>query len=449
MSCVAYSLKHIVVGTLIVIGLAQAAITVIAASRLGLPGLIGADFIAFYTGGTIVAQGHGQSLYDLNKQREVEELLETQTGVPIDQHFFLAFDNPPLGAVLLVPFAQLPPEVAFVIWTAINVGLCALVFWTYLFRSDQAFQLKLFFGLSWFLYVPVFLSFFYGQMTGIVVGLMGAAILSLVSGRDATAGVALAVLAAIKPQYAVVLGIVLVFKWRVRALLSGAITGSLLGLASLVLIGFSGVNDYRTIIATVGSFRGIGAYHIEPQIMINWRGLLLTFFPWISDNAGMLLAYALGLVTIGFVLFAWRDPWQPASHDFSWRLLLTLSATLLASYHTHAHGAVLLLMPLLLWVRKSSEPGTVDLPLPIPFPHLNNQDSIKRMLIALTYFPPLLLFDLLGPRTLGLDMRWTLSVWTIFCLLVMVIIAGLISVVVPDDPASNARRPLAEANRYI
>lgn len=79
-----------------------------------------ADFTAFYTGWTIVREGKGASLYDLNLQAQYQQaLLQGRSfydGV-------LPFINPPHIALLLSPFAWLPRTTAYFIWSLIQAAL--------------------------------------------------------------------------------------------------------------------------------------------------------------------------------------------------------------------------------------------------------------------------------------------------------------------------------------
>src|SRR6185437_9114380 len=63
-------------------------------------------------------------LYALDRQREVQQRVEAAAGVPADQRFTLAFDNPPPAALVLAPFALLPPGPSYAVWTGLNLTLC-------------------------------------------------------------------------------------------------------------------------------------------------------------------------------------------------------------------------------------------------------------------------------------------------------------------------------------
>jgi hypothetical protein len=232
-------------------------------------------------------------------------------------------------------------------------------------------------------------------MMGLVLLLFGLAVYWLRGEQWGRAGVALAVLAAVKPQYAVVLLLIVVVQGWWRAALVTAITGSTLAVLSLALVGWDGLLAYLHELGALDPYGGNGAYLIDPGAMINWRALLLHVFPALPDRVGFLLTNALALITIGGALLAWKRAERRREDPFGWPLLIATAATLLASYHSHVHGAALLLVPYLL-LRDGRTPGC-------------------RWLIATAFWPPVLALALLGPAVLAL--RPALSLYFIAWLL--------------------------------
>ena len=119
--------RRLVSRALVVIGLAVFAI------YLGLwAALIGgghtdqADYTAFYTGWTIVADGRGADLYDPTVQAEVQrEILGGRTF----EAGLNPFNNPPHLVVPFVPLAWLPLDVSYLVWAAVQLGLLGWLIW--------------------------------------------------------------------------------------------------------------------------------------------------------------------------------------------------------------------------------------------------------------------------------------------------------------------------------
>lgn len=434
------NLRRLLLWFLIALALLRAGQTVAAALPLGLPGLLGGDYVAYYTAGTLVLRGEVHHLYDLDGQRQVQQAVETKAGVPAAQQFTMAFDNPPPAALLLAPLALLPPGWSFVLWTGLNVALClaalGLVAPTWgrggevregglrhrrflgnasrAARGDGAGRTRRSQGgaspatedqadgrgslAPLLLFYPVLLGLFYGQMIGPVLLLYALAVRWLADGAEARAGAALAVLAAVKPQYALVLLLFVALKGRWRAVAAAALVGGALLALSAALVGPAGLLGYERELAQLDPYAGDPSYMIDPNVMINWRAVLLTFAPALSPRAGFLLTNLFALATIVVAAVAWRGPWRPTAPAFGWQVLAATAATLLASYHSHAHGAVLLLVPYLLLAQA---PGGLTVG--------------GRRLATLAYWPPLVLLALAGPAVLAL--RAPLSLLLIGCLL--------------------------------
>lgn len=393
---------------------------VVAAAPLGLPGLVGGDFTAYLTAGKIVDQGSVRQLYDLTLQRQNEAALEARAGVPAAQRFMLAFDNPPPAALLFAPLALLAPAAALAVWTLINLACTA---WSALLlaRGVSISRLEaITLALGMLVFWPALLGFFYGQMMGMVLLLFTLAVLSLRNGRDASSGVALATLAAIKPQYALILAIIAALQWRRRALVSGLFTGVAFGGFSLALVGWSGLLAYRREIALLDPYAGNSAYLIDPQAMINWRAVLLHVAPNLTQNAGFLLTSALSAVTIVIALAVWRRASRTGVDPFGWPLLVVTAATLLATYHSHIHGAALLIVPYMLLS------GT--------------RTGAFGVLVFLTFWPPVVALAMLGP--LALALRPAVSMYYIACLLLMMMV-GIWQTWARKGKTADTQRPSA------
>jgi hypothetical protein len=156
----------------------------------------------------------------------------------------------------------------------------------------------------------------------------------------------------LKPQYGVCFGFVYVYKRRWRAVAGMAAGGLLIVLASFAVAGTEGMQAYVHSLTQFSGFRDVDPT-VAPQAMINWRALLINFAPGISEAQGQRLTLALALATAGTLPLVWRGRWDPRSDRFAPAILATVLVTLLASPHSHAHGATLLLVPGLLLLNRT------------------------------------------------------------------------------------------------
>lgn len=158
-------------------------------------GRVGGDFPAFYSAGTVVADGDIEQLWDPATQAAAQEgLLGGEEG-------FIMFPYAPHVAAAYSGFAQLPYRTAYVVHTLLMVGF--LVAALHLLRPlvavvDRWFWLTL--GVTLTTY-PVFVGVGGGQNTALTLFLVAAIWRSLADDRESLAGLAAAALL-FRPQYA-------------------------------------------------------------------------------------------------------------------------------------------------------------------------------------------------------------------------------------------------------
>jgi hypothetical protein len=196
---------------LILIAIAAAFVIVIAAGSGSdtASGRVGGDFPAFYSAGTIVADGNVENLYDPAVQAAAQvELLGGEDG-------FIMYPYAPYVAGAYSAFSGLPYRTAYVIHTALMVA--ALVGALTLIRPmigvlDRWFSLVL--GAVATTY-PIFVGTSGGQNTALTLLLLAAVWRALAEDREAWAGIAVALLL-FRPQYALpMLGLLFLGRhWR-------------------------------------------------------------------------------------------------------------------------------------------------------------------------------------------------------------------------------------------
>ncbi len=193
-----------------------------------------ADYTAFYTGWTIVADGHGQDLYDpavqATVQREILGGRSFEAGLN-------PFNNPPHLVVPFVPLAWLPLDISYLAWAAIQVALLAWLVWRLwsAVAQDWSADERLALIAASLAATPLVVTFLQGAFSLLVCVAVIEAYLALRRGRDGSAGAWLA-LASIKPQAVATLGVMVLVgrRWRVIAV-GAAVVVALAAIATLVL----------------------------------------------------------------------------------------------------------------------------------------------------------------------------------------------------------------------
>lgn len=265
---------------------------------------------------------------------------------------------PPIFMKLFDVFTEPAPPVGFLLWTAFNLLLAAFVARRLAGEFDTAspWLVTLFFVGSF----PLMLALFAGQVVVLLLVCVFFAMTDFEHGREFRAGVWTGLLI-LKPQYAICLVLVYLFKRRTVAALGFASGAGAVLIGSIAVGGISGVVAYgRMLLTSYPTFTGNTG--IDPNGMIGWRELALTFFPRLATKESLLLVATLSLLTLALLPLIWRGEWKPSDPRFATQMTATFAATLLVAYHSQPHGAALLLVPGgLVLARKSAPPSACRL----------------------------------------------------------------------------------------
>jgi hypothetical protein len=312
---------------------------------------LGVDFRHLYSQARVLSSGRPWAIYDRDAVAQVGQALAVYAHDPVlnrrDPVWVMepgVVPYPPVFAWLFAPFTLPPPPIGFALWTGLNL-LATLYLGarmaTLFPKGERRWVVPLL-----LVSFPVVYTFMLGQPMMLLACAVAECYLSLRAGHDLSAGLWLSVLL-FKPQYGILLGPLLLWKRRWRAVTGVAAGGVVILAASVLLVGVEALRAFPSALMGMSDFRGGGGTY--PGNMINWRKVILTAQEWLgprlSDQSAVLLTVLLGVATAGCALAAWRGPWSPREPRFAVRMSLLLLATVLANYHSHVYGAVLLAMP--------------------------------------------------------------------------------------------------------
>ncbi|HXF51074.1 MAG TPA: glycosyltransferase family 87 protein [Dehalococcoidia bacterium] len=300
------------------------------------------DFAVFYIAGSLVREGRGGSLYDLDVVRTEESKLY-QRG-PSDFEV-LPFFNPPAFAAAMAPLSALSFELAAGVFVGLGLGVfafAALVLW----RCSSLGMPEKATILLGVLSSQAFLdTIFHGQITFFVLAAIVVAFAALTSGRWFGAGLALSV-TIIKPNLLVVPGILFVWQKQWRIVL-GLMSGVCLWLVvSLAVAGPKGLLAYVNLLreaATWDDRTGVGVYW-----MYGWNALARQLVGpdkhWVVTLiAGLLTALTVVLCALAFRS---RSPTDPSHWTAQFAALIP--GTILSSPHAYRQEVLLLIIPAML-----------------------------------------------------------------------------------------------------
>src|SRR5438445_2249950 len=190
---------------------------------------LGFDWTMFHAQAMALREHGGQRMYDLSETDGYLRQLSSYYHGPAEFQTAQPVPYPPWFAAAVVPFTVPPPPIGFALWEAASV--LAAVYLAYRVRQFLP-ELGLPGAAAAVLAaVPVATALYMGQVALLLAIPVAEMLVSFRAGRDFRAGVWLAVLL-IKPQYALVFGLLILWKKRYQAL-----AGLAVGALALLLVG--------------------------------------------------------------------------------------------------------------------------------------------------------------------------------------------------------------------
>ncbi|WP_322800533.1 glycosyltransferase family 87 protein [Thermoflexus sp.] len=302
-----------------------------------------ADFTAHYTGARMVWEGQGATLY--HREAQAQRQQEILGG----RHLYnglLPYNRPPFVAIALSPLAAMSLEKAFAIWALFNLLLWAGFLWDLSRWARPWGAAACALTVSAVAALPGFLlSLLLGTFSIWTLAALWAFYRTLREGGEGWAGFFLA-LASAHPQAALFPALLLIAGRRWKALAVFLASGLGLATASAAILGSGIWIDYLRMLREAAA--AFGRHGIDPEVMINLKGLLARLYPPIGGDKG---AWVNGLSALGLAIGAfatlmlWRSPWRPGEPDFDLRFGLTFAMGLFLSPHANPQDGLLIALP--------------------------------------------------------------------------------------------------------
>lgn len=291
-----------------------------------------ADFVHFYTLGSIAASRDVPLLYDLAGQHARQLALVPAS----DGETFLPVYGPQT-ALLFAPLSRLPFVAAALSWTVMTIAVYAWAVWLAWRPVKRSLPDRNFLVAAACGFPPFWQLIAHGQTTAIILLAFAGGWWLLETERRFLAGIVLSLIA-IKPQFGLVLGPValLCLEWN---LIGGLCLGlALQALAVVAVFGSSAIPAYVTMLR---SLPALSAY-LEPRpAQMHSLRAVTRLLPSELDSAVWTIL-AIGI--IGFTVSVWRRQ-LPLRVRFG----ILLLASILVNPHLTIYDVTVLALPIL-WV---------------------------------------------------------------------------------------------------
>lgn len=310
--------------------LSAALVTLVASTLVGsvatLPDIRATDFPSFYAAGRILLAGQRAKLYDLATQQAT---LRVVIGTPRE----LYYTHPAFEALAFAPLARLALAWAYGLWMGVNFA--ALVLTAFAFRRAIPLAREGYWSLLGLVFLPAIWSVSAGQDSPLL--LLGLALgYALMPERPVLAGLIMSTLA-IKFQYILILGPLLLLLRRRRTVAGLAVGCFFLAVVSLAVTGIHGLRAYYAFLRLFDTHAGFGGV-LAVWHMVNVRGFLY--------GLGISLKWELAADLAIFALATyccWKAKKQPAL-----AFAVAVTACIVGSHYSHLVDSTILVLPFLI-----------------------------------------------------------------------------------------------------
>jgi hypothetical protein len=300
------------------------------------------DFGVFYAAATLVREGRGDELYDIDAIVREEARVYRR---PVEQTPVLPYFNPPAFAGVLVPLTWLPPGTAGAILLAVTT--CAFIAGVaLLWRRSRLGVPGAWVALGMLAaFQPVRDTLFHGQPSFVLLFAFSGAYAAFASGRERLAGALLGLLL-LKPNYALVPVAILLWKRRWTALGGFTSVAAVWLAVSLAAGGFSSLLAYPAFLWQAASWDN--ANGISVAGMFGWNGLVRTLLGPGHHGAVNAWTAPLAIPTLAALALAWAGPWSAQGPHFAARYGSVVLASILVNAHVYRQDVVVAVVPGLL-----------------------------------------------------------------------------------------------------
>lgn len=304
----------------------------------GARGVIGADFLAFYTAADMTLEGRALAAYDYEA---FDAALQTRAP---SEALGMMWQYPPVMFLIIAPLALLPYKVSYIVWMALTALVYAFAVkrLTADVAPDRAAAMR---ALALILAAP----FCVGVIINGQISLLTAALLMLAAYKPKTewwvAGLAAGLLT-VKPQLGLLLPVAFVLAGAWRAFIVAAVIGIALHAVSILVYGPESLMSFMAAVTRLQADVVGSGLHTPPTNMTTVFGQVRHW--GLPGDLALSLQYASAAAVLGLVAWAW---WRHAADETQSLYLAALlcSGAILVTPYAYAYEMAAL-APAALWL---------------------------------------------------------------------------------------------------
>ena len=285
------------------------------------------DYLSYWAAGKLALDGEPAAAWDVERHRQVEFTLVSLTGL-------LPFPYPPPFLLMVTPFSLLAYMWGFAAWVIVT-GIIYFVAARRVIPAAYAFAQP-----------PALINGWIGQ-NGFVTSAIFVTGVSLLQARPFAAGAVLGLLV-IKPQLALLLPVAVIAARLWPAIAGAAASATALLLVSLLLFGTGAFEGFWNILPLYGEMMRNDKWPWNELISV------FAFLRWFGVEHGLAMILH-GLVAAAAAILTW----QAWATDWEQKVPILAAATLLIPPYLLTYDALLLVLPLGYWLRRTARPGRV------------------------------------------------------------------------------------------
>jgi hypothetical protein len=299
-----------------------------------------ADFTSLYTSFVNMRAEKTWKIFNLDLQTIYQQGFFG--GIKLEAGVY-PLQYPPVISLIYTPLSFLPYNIAFYIWTALELGLLLWV----IYLLEQLFSHwskneRLVLIITILAFFPLAHTILTGQFSLFLLLCLVQVYLSMKDAKPVNAGIWMAFLL-IKPPIVLIPGLLLLSKRVWRGVVSAILTFVALFILSSVLFGFEPWIRYFQLLMNMNV--NFGNFPFHPEVEYTLKGLLSRILVNTPTNAITLisnLALILGMV---FVLYLWFRGFPPDHPRFKLYFAFTIVLSVFLSLHMYSYDDLILVLP--------------------------------------------------------------------------------------------------------